>query len=247
MDGPQESTLRKCWMRSRWSQLGRLELQERHDVASRRSQSLVTQQARGSFDDPLAETEPTQPVVVITNKHIEDAYKALATKPKDPNAIVAPSSDESAPQRFLHENKPAYIQPQCSTPNANSPKAKRNVSTFSSLPISVQDLHLLSDNPSSSSSNNNENGIVIHEAPIQSYGLQSTPLSLENVLITPGASLANCLVFYGLYDRGDHVIFQYPTYQQLYTQPAALGADVSLWKTKGEDKWRPDIEELSVG
>lgn len=33
--------------------------------------------------------------MVITNKHIEDAYKALATKPKDPNAIVAPSSDES--------------------------------------------------------------------------------------------------------------------------------------------------------
>lgn len=73
----------------------------------------------------------------------------------------------------------------------------------------------------------------------------SAPLSAENVLITPGASLANFLIFYGLCDRGDHVICQYPTYQQLYTQPASLGAEVSLWKTKGEDNWRLDIEELN--
>ncbi|EDN11350.1 predicted protein [Histoplasma mississippiense (nom. inval.)] len=59
------------------------------------------------------------------------------------------------------------------------------------------------------------------------YGSEqlSTPLSPENVLVTPGASLANFLIFYGMYDRGDHDICQYPTYQQPYTQPTALRAD----------------------
>ncbi|EQL35005.1 hypothetical protein BDFG_03226 [Blastomyces dermatitidis ATCC 26199] len=146
--------------------------------------------------------------------------------------------------------------------NVNGPKAKHNITSSCALPIPFRELKLLSDNPSAST--NDENGIISADllsrnmdygppcgteklrnrlAGLYSVKL-STTLSAENVLITPGASLANFLIFYGLCSRGDHVICHYPTYQQLYTQPAALGAEVSLWRTKGEDNWRLDIDAL---
>lgn len=71
-----------------------------------------------------------------------------------------------------------------------------------------------------------------------------TPLPVENVLITPGSSLANFIVFQALCGAGDHVIVQYPTYQQLFSVPTSLGAEVSLWRAKEQDKWRLDVEEL---
>src|SRR4051794_32109621 len=55
-----------------------------------------------------------------------------------------------------------------------------------------------------------------------------TPLPAGNVLITPGAIAANHLVFYSLVGPGDHVVCHYPTYQQLYSVPASLGARVDL-------------------
>ncbi|KAL2829818.1 pyridoxal phosphate-dependent transferase [Aspergillus pseudoustus] len=58
----------------------------------------------------------------------------------------------------------------------------------------------------------------------------------NSVLITNGAIQANFLTLYSLLCPGDHVIVQYPTYQQLYSVPESLGAEVSLWK------WRPEIE-----
>ncbi|KAJ0416492.1 pyridoxal phosphate-dependent transferase [Aspergillus carlsbadensis] len=70
------------------------------------------------------------------------------------------------------------------------------------------------------------------------------PLSIENIVTTPGASLANFLVLFALLGPGDHVVVQYPTYQQLYSLPAAVGAEVSLWKAHEEDGWRLDLEEL---
>lgn len=72
----------------------------------------------------------------------------------------------------------------------------------------------------------------------------SSPLSPDNVLITPGAIAANFLLLYTLIGPGDHVICVHPTYQQLYSVPASLGAEVSLWKLKKEKKYIPDIEDL---
>jgi aspartate/methionine/tyrosine aminotransferase len=69
-------------------------------------------------------------------------------------------------------------------------------------------------------------------------------LSVDNILITPGAIAANHLVLYSLLKPGDHVICHYPTYQQLYSIPESLGAEVSLWKCKPEDKWLPSLDEL---
>jgi aspartate/methionine/tyrosine aminotransferase len=72
----------------------------------------------------------------------------------------------------------------------------------------------------------------------------SSPLSTDNVLITPGAIAANFLLFYTLIGPSDHVICVHPTYQQLYAVPKSLGAEVSLWKLRKEKKYIPDLEDL---
>lgn len=69
-------------------------------------------------------------------------------------------------------------------------------------------------------------------------------LSADNVLVTNGAIQANFLALYTNVAPGDHVICHYPTYQQLYSVPESLGAEVSLWRAKEDDGWRVDIDEL---
>lgn len=70
------------------------------------------------------------------------------------------------------------------------------------------------------------------------------PLSPEDVIVTQGAISANHLVFYSLVGPGDHVICVFPTYQQLYSVPESLGAEVSLWKLTPENAYIPDVAEL---
>ncbi|KAK4098635.1 PLP-dependent transferase [Parathielavia hyrcaniae] len=70
------------------------------------------------------------------------------------------------------------------------------------------------------------------------------PLPADNVVITQGAIAANFLTLYALVGPGDHVICVYPTYQQLYSVPESLGAEVSLWKLKQENGYVPDVSEL---
>ncbi|KFY12679.1 hypothetical protein V492_03735 [Pseudogymnoascus sp. VKM F-4246] len=72
----------------------------------------------------------------------------------------------------------------------------------------------------------------------------ASPMSQESILITPGAIAANFLVLYKLIGPGDHVICMYPTYQQLYSVPESLGAEVSLWKLRQEKNYVPDVAEL---
>lgn len=74
----------------------------------------------------------------------------------------------------------------------------------------------------------------------------ASPLPSSNILITPGAIAANFLLLYTLIGPGDHVVCVYPTYQQLYAVPESLGAEVSLWKLKKENKYIPDVEELKA-
>lgn len=71
-----------------------------------------------------------------------------------------------------------------------------------------------------------------------------TPLPPDNILIQPGAIASNALVIYSLVGPGDHVICHYPTYQQLYSYPESLGAEVDLWKARPEKDWIPEIDEL---
>lgn len=72
----------------------------------------------------------------------------------------------------------------------------------------------------------------------------SSPLTKDDILITPGAISANFLVLYSLLSAGDHVICHYPTYSQLYQVPRSLGASVSLWKADPAAQWQVDVSTL---
>ncbi|KAI1940409.1 hypothetical protein LOZ66_002002 [Ophidiomyces ophidiicola] len=143
--------------------------------------------------------------------------------------------------------------------NSESKGIKYDLSTSCAAPISITELSSLSENkseengPLSSSLLSTPLGYGAHFEGSEQlrntlaglYSVKSaTPLSIDNVLITPGSSLANLLVFQALCSPGDHVIVQYPTYQQLYSLPKSIGIDVSLWESKEHDKWQLDLEEL---
>src|SRR5699024_4008844 len=63
----------------------------------------------------------------------------------------------------------------------------------------------------------------------------------EAVLQTNGATGANLLAALALVSRGDHVVAEYPSYQQLYDIPRALGAEVDLWRIHEDRGWYPDL------
>jgi aspartate/methionine/tyrosine aminotransferase len=71
-------------------------------------------------------------------------------------------------------------------------------------------------------------------------------VSAEGVLVTNGAIQANFLALYTNIGPGDHVICQYPTYQQLYSVPESFGAEVSLWRSNEEKEWSLDEGELKA-
>lgn len=136
--------------------------------------------------------------------------------------------------------------------------AKYNIAETCCASVSVDELASLSENEEVKA------GDILKPSTVQTYGeirgsktlryilsrLYSskvgTPLPPDNVLITPGAIAANFIIFYALVKPGDHVICHYPTYQQLYSVPASLGAEVDLWKSKPDNKWLPDFEELKA-
>ena len=72
-----------------------------------------------------------------------------------------------------------------------------------------------------------------------------TNQELTNITVTHGAIGANQLIFYSLLEKGDEVVCIVPAYQQHYSVPESIGADVKLYFLKEENNWLPDIEELS--
>ncbi|KAG9497301.1 hypothetical protein J7337_012096 [Fusarium musae] len=71
------------------------------------------------------------------------------------------------------------------------------------------------------------------------------PLTAANVVITPGAIMANYLVLAAICGPNDHIVCQYPTYGQLYLLPRYKGVDVSLWAMNEKDNWSSDVAELA--
>lgn len=130
--------------------------------------------------------------------------------------------------------------------------AKYNVAETCCASISISDLQQLSDDKPSNLldiSTKLTYGAIRGSKPLREsvanlYPEGPTPLPSDNVLITAGAIQANFLLLYTLVGPGDHVICHYPTYQQLYSVPESLGAEVSLWKSKEADGWKVDINEL---
>ena len=66
----------------------------------------------------------------------------------------------------------------------------------------------------------------------------------ENVLVTHGTIGANSLVHQALVSRGDKVISVIPTYQQHYSIPDSIGADIQLLRLCPENGFLPDLDEL---
>ncbi len=73
------------------------------------------------------------------------------------------------------------------------------------------------------------------------YGERIGP---QNVLTANGAIGANFLALYALVEPGTSVVCVVPTYQQLYSVPASLGAEVRCLRLREEDGYLPDVEEL---
>lgn len=66
----------------------------------------------------------------------------------------------------------------------------------------------------------------------------------DNIITTHGAAGANHLLISSLVEPGDQVVSVTPTYQQLYSIPESIGAEVKLLHLKKEDGYLPDIEQL---
>lgn len=71
-----------------------------------------------------------------------------------------------------------------------------------------------------------------------------TSQAIANVLVTHGAIGANALVYQALVAAGDRVVTMVPTYQQHYSIPESLGADVRRLHLRAENGYLPDMEEL---
>lgn len=71
-----------------------------------------------------------------------------------------------------------------------------------------------------------------------------TSFTKDHVLTTNGGIGANNVVLSSLLSAGDHVICVYPTYEQLYQTPRAMGAEVTLWKLDVSTGRQLDLEVL---
>jgi aspartate/methionine/tyrosine aminotransferase len=66
----------------------------------------------------------------------------------------------------------------------------------------------------------------------------------ENVIVTHGTIGANALVYQALVSPGDHVVSVLPTYQQHYSIPESIGAEVQILELREQNQFLPDLDEL---
>lgn len=81
---------------------------------------------------------------------------------------------------------------------------------------------------------------ALHEGVCKLY----RTITPEQVVPTHGAAGANYHVFCSLIAPGDRVVSIMPTYQQLYSIPEAIGAQVALMHLRQENNYLPDLDEL---
>ena len=127
--------------------------------------------------------------------------------------------------------------------NLYEPSAKYDLSTTCISPLSIRELagrfnSEILDAPLSygeiTGSDRLKNAIK------ELYSNQNT----KNITVTHGAIGANQLVFLSLLEKGDEVVSVVPTYQQHYSIPESIGADVKLYFLKEKNNWLPDLDEL---
>jgi aspartate/methionine/tyrosine aminotransferase len=71
-----------------------------------------------------------------------------------------------------------------------------------------------------------------------------TQQSPDNIVVTHGTIGANSLVHQALIGPGDRVVSITPTYQQHYSIPASIGADVVQLRLQASDGYLPDLDAL---
>ena len=69
---------------------------------------------------------------------------------------------------------------------------------------------------------------------------------IEDITVTHGTIAANMLVHKAIVAPGDHVLSIVPTYQQHYSIPKSIQADVTTLALRGEDGFLPDLEALKA-
>lgn len=69
-------------------------------------------------------------------------------------------------------------------------------------------------------------------------------VATENIIVTHGTIGANDLIHRTLVGPGDRVVAITPTYQQHYSIPESVGADVRRLPLREENAFLPDLEEL---
>ena len=67
---------------------------------------------------------------------------------------------------------------------------------------------------------------------------------IADIIVTHGTIAANTLIHKSLVSRGDRVVSIVPTYQQHYSIPASIGADVQTLPLRAEDEFLPDLDAL---
>jgi aspartate/methionine/tyrosine aminotransferase len=67
---------------------------------------------------------------------------------------------------------------------------------------------------------------------------------INNITVTHVGISANALSILTLVEPGDRVISVLPTYQQHYSIPESIGADVKILKLREENSFMPDLNEL---
>lgn len=68
--------------------------------------------------------------------------------------------------------------------------------------------------------------------------------AIQDITVTHGTIAANMLVHKALVGSGDRVISVVPTYQQHYSIPASIGAQVTTLRLREEDQFLPDLDRL---
>ena len=68
--------------------------------------------------------------------------------------------------------------------------------------------------------------------------------SIADITITHGTIAANMLVHKGLVERGDHVVSIIPTYQQHYSIPRSIEANVTTLSLEASDGFLPNLDRL---
>lgn len=131
--------------------------------------------------------------------------------------------------------------------NRYCPSARYDLTTTCIKPLTIRELMTLS---------NISRPLEIFDLPLtygDIHGSERLKLAisnlykhqgLNNITVTHGAIGANQLLFNAILDKGEEVISIVPTYQQHYSIPKALGANVKLVFLKEENKWQPNLNDI---